>query len=76
MKRMIVRENVHGRITSVNAKTTYQTDSGKWVAEIGGTDINHACEELCRGIENCTCDNLRVEADVDDDGKEYSLVSK
>ena len=73
MKTLIVKENVHGRRTEVQAKTTYQTASGNWVAMVDGAEINRACFDLCDGIEECTCDNLHVEADLDDDGKEYTM---
>jgi len=76
MKTLIVKENVHGRKTTLNAKSTHQTDSGKWIAEVNKQDLNHACVVLCEGIEGCRCDNLHVEADQDDDGKEYSLLGK
>ena len=75
MKTLIVKDNIHGRSTKVNAKTTYQTDFGKWIAEVDGTEFRHACVDLCQGIEDCTCDDLHVEADQDDDGKEYSISS-
>jgi len=75
MKTLIVKENIHGRKTKVHANTTYQTDSGNWIAEVDKKELNHACIELCQGIKRCTCDNLHVEADQDDDGKEYSLLS-
>ena len=74
MKTLIVTENIHGRKTEVQAKTTYQTDFGKWVAEVDGTEINRACFDLCNGIQGCSCTHLHIEADLDDDGKEYSLV--
>jgi len=75
MKTLIVKENVHGRTTKVNAKTTYQTDSGKWVAEVDGSEFRNACVDLCQGLEDCTCDDLHVEADLDDDGKEYRITT-
>ena len=73
MKTMTVRENIHGRKTEVTAKTTYETGAGKWVAEVDETEINRACLDLCRGIGDCTCEDLHIEADLDDDGKEYVL---
>lgn len=77
MKTMIVKDNVHGRTSKVNAKTIYQTDIGnKWIAEVDKTEFRHACFDVCQGIEDCTCEDLHVEADLDDDGKEYSVVSK
>lgn len=75
MKTLVIAERFHGRKTEVNAKTTYQTDSGKWTAEVEGTEFRRACLDLCSGIENCTCADLHIEADQDDDGKEYSILS-
>lgn len=77
MKTMTVRENVHGRKTKVHAKKTYQKGLlGQWVAEVDETEMKDACDVLCRGIKDCTCDDLHVEADLDDDGKEYRLERK
>lgn len=76
MKTLIVKENIHGRKTEVNAKTTYQTDFGKWVAEVEGSEMRRACLDLCSGIDDCTCENLHVEADLDDDGNEYTILSR
>ena len=75
MKTLIVKDNIHGRRTEVNAKTTYQTDFGKWIAEVDGTEIRRACFDLCDGIKDCTCEDLHIEADQDDDGKEYRILS-
>jgi hypothetical protein len=75
MKRLIVRENTQGRTAKVNASKTYQTKSGKWIAEVDGEDFHEACFILCDGIEGCTCENLHVEADQDDDGKEYRVLT-
>jgi hypothetical protein len=76
MKTLIVKDNSHDRSTEVTARTTYQTDSGKWIAEVDETEIRRAYLELCRGIKDCTCDDLHVEADQDDDGKEYRMLSR
>ena len=73
MKTLRVKENVHGRTTTVHAKTIHQTNSGKWVAEVDGTELRHACFDLCEGIKDCSCDDLHVDADQDDDGKEYRI---
>lgn len=75
MKTLIVKDNVYGRETKVNATKTYQTDFGDWVAEVDPQALHRACDILCQGIEDCTCDDLHVEADQDDDGKEYSIRS-
>lgn len=75
MKTMIVKDNIHGRSTKVTAQKTYQTDYGEWIAEVEGKEFRRACFVLCDGIEDCTCDDLHVEADQDDDGKEY-IISK
>ncbi len=74
MKTLKVKDNIHGRITKVNANKTYQTKSGEWVAEVDREEFDHACYDLCHGINDCTCEDLHVEADQDDDGKEYSIL--
>ena len=76
MKTLIIKDNTHGRSTKVNAQTTTQTKSGKWVAEVDETEFDHACTDLCQGIKECSCDDLHVEADQDDDGKEYSILTR
>ena len=76
MKTMTVREGSRGRKTKVNARTTYQTASGEWVAEVDGTEFRQACSVVCKGIKNCACENLHVQTDLDDDGKEYRVLSK
>jgi len=76
MKTMTVREVSHGRKTKMNAKSTYQTFSGDWVAEVDGTEFNQACSYVCQGVDNCVCENLEVQADLDDDGKEYRVLRK
>ena len=75
MKTLIVKDNIHGKTTKLDARETYQTRSGKWIAEVDGTEYYHACSYLCQGIEDCHCDDLHVEADQDDDGKEYSILT-
>ena len=76
MKTMTVREGSRGRKTKINAATTYQTASGEWIAEVEGTEFRDACSVLCRGINGCTCENLHVQADLDDDGKEYRVLQR
>ena len=76
MKTLIVKENIHGRKTEVTAQKTYQTESGKWVAEVDGSEYRRACVDLCSGINDCTCEDLHIEADQDDDGKEYRILSR
>ena len=74
MKRLIVKKDgILGRKTEVTAKKTYET-FGEWIAEVDGPDLRRACLELCRGIKNCSCENMHGETDQDDDGKEYRLV--
>jgi hypothetical protein len=75
MKTLIITENSRGRTAKVNATTTYQAKSGNWVAEVDGTEFNDACSYLCKDVEGCTCEGLHVEADQDDDGKEYRISS-
>ena len=76
MKTMTVREVRRGRKTMVNAKTTYRTKSGEWVAEVDGTEFRQACSYVCQGIADCVCENLQVQADLDGDGKEYRVLSR
>ena len=76
MKTLTVRENTRGRKATVHAQATYQTESGSWVAEVDGAEMGDACRVLCNGIKDCSCENLHVEADEDDDGKEYTVVPK
>lgn len=76
MKTMTVREVSHGRKTTVNAKTTYQKFSGEWIAEVDGAEFNRACSYVCQGVDNCICENLEVQADLDDDGKEYKVLRR
>ncbi len=76
MKKLIVKnDDVLGRKTEVNAKKTYTTFFGTWIAEVASSDLESACRVLCRGVENCSCENMHGELDQDDDGKEYRLVS-
>lgn len=37
--------NIHGRKTEVIARTTYQTVSGEWIAEVDGNELNS--NEVC-----------------------------
>ncbi len=76
MKTMTMREGRRGRKTKITAETTYQTASGDWVAEVDGTEFREACSVLCHDIKDCACEDLHVQADLDDDGKEYKVVSK
>ena len=76
MKTLIIKDNTHGRITKVNARSTSQTKSGKWIAEVDKTQFDRACYDLCQGIKDCSCENLHVEADQDDDGKEYNILTR
>lgn len=76
MKAMTVREVSHGRKTTLNAKTTYQTASGEWVVEVEGAVFRQACSVVCQGVRDCACEDLQVQADLDDDGKEYRVLSR
>ena len=76
MKTMTVREVSRGRKTKVNAKATYQTTSGEWVAEVDETEFRLACSYVCQGIRGCACESLQIQTDLDDDGKEYKVLSK
>jgi len=75
MKTMTVREDSYGRKAKINAKTVYQMVSGDWVAEVDKNDFQQACDEVCKGVENCACENLRVQTDLDDDGREYTVLT-
>ena len=75
MKTLIVRENIHGRQTEINAKTTYQAASGEWIAEVDGKEMRRACNELYRGLKECSLEDLHIEAAQDDEGKEYSILT-
>jgi|GEM_PF-1132676 len=76
MKKMTVRELCRGRKTTLSATTTYQTSSGEWVAEVDGTEFRQACSYVCQGVRDCACEDLQVQADLDDDGKEYRVLSR
>ena len=76
MKTMTVRESSRGRKTTIKARKTYQKPSGEWVAEVDGSEFRQACSDVCQGVSNCVCENLLVQADLDDDGKEYKVLSK
>ena len=76
MKLMTVREVSRGRKTRLNANKTYQTISGEWVAEVDGSEFRQACSYVCQGVKDCSCENLDVEADLDDDGKRYRVLSR
>ena len=75
MKTMIVREDSRGRKTKVKAKTTYRADSGEWVAVVDETEFLEACSYVCEGIRDCVYKHLHVQADLDDDGKEYTVLT-
>jgi hypothetical protein len=74
MKTMTVRECSRGRKIKVNAKKTYRTSSGEWVAVVDATEFRQACSYVCQDIRDCAWENLHVQADLDDDGKEYKVL--
>jgi len=76
MKTMTVREGSRGRKTTINAKRTYKSASGEWVAEVDKTEFGQACSYVCQGVTDCVCENLHVQMDLDDDGTEYKVLSK
>jgi hypothetical protein len=76
MKTMTVREGSRGRKTKVNAKKTFRDASGEWVVVVDGTEFCQACSYVCQGIKDCVWENLHVQADLDDDGKEYRVLSR
>lgn len=75
MKTMTVRELSHGRKTTVNAQSTYQSSSGEWVAVVNRAEFTLACSYVCQGVVDCAYKNLQIQADQDDDGKEYRVLS-
>ena len=75
MKTLIAKDNIHGRQTEVIAKTTYQTVSGEWVAEVDEKEFHRACHKLYRGLKECSLEDMHIEAAQDDDGKEYRILS-
>jgi hypothetical protein len=76
MKTMTVREVSRGRKTTLSAMQTYQTASGEWVVEVEGTEFRKACSYVCQGVTDCVCEDLQIQADLDDDGKEYRVLSR
>lgn len=74
MKTLVIKNDIHGTRAEVNARTTYETDFGQWVAEVDGSEMRGACLKLCP-MQDCVCEGLRGEADQDDDGKEYRILS-
>ncbi|MCK9293588.1 MAG: hypothetical protein M0P70_00765 [Desulfobulbaceae bacterium] len=75
MKTLIITHDIYGTRAEVNARTTYETDFGEWIAEVDATEIRSACDELCRGIKNCSCETVHGAAAQDDDGKEYRILT-
>lgn len=75
MKTMTVREVSRGRKTKLHAKTTYRADSGEWIAIVDKSELSKACSYVCQGVKNCTWEKLQVQADKDDDGKEYKVIT-
>jgi hypothetical protein len=76
MKTMTVREVSRGRKTKINARATYQTPSGEWVAEVDEAELRQACFYVCQGVTDCLCQDLQIQADLDDDGKEYRVLNR
>lgn len=76
MKRMTLREVSQGRKIKIHAKKTYRSNSGDWIAEVDEKEYRKACSFVCQGVINCVWDELQVQADLDDDGKEYKVVKK
>jgi len=75
MKTMTVREKSCGKKTKINAKKTYRESSGQWVAVVDRTEFRQACSYVCKGVKDCVWENLHVQADLDDDGKEYKVLT-
>ena len=38
-------------------------------------EFRQACTYVCKGVDNCIWEKLQVQADLDDDGKEYKVVN-
>jgi len=76
MRTMTVREDSHGRKTIINAKKTFQRASGEWVALVDGEEFRKAFDYVCQGVRDCSLKNLHVQTDLDDDGKEYKVVTR
>ena len=73
MKTLKVTDEVHEGSAEVTAKTTYETTGGKWVAEVDESEVRRACDDLCHGVKNCSCETMHGQAEQDDDGKEYNI---
>lgn len=76
MRTMTIRELSSGRKTTITARKTYRSRAGEWVAEVDGSEYQKACSYVCEGVDNCVYENLQVQVDIDDDGKEYKVVSR
>lgn len=74
MKTMTVREGSRGRKIKMSAKATYRSATGEWIAEVEKTEFQKACSYVCQGVTNCSWKDLQVQADLDDDGKEYKVL--
>lgn len=75
MKTMTIREKSRGKKTKVNAQKTYRDSDGDWVAVIDKVEFIQACTYVCQGIDNCSWEKLDVQVDLDDDGKNYKVVT-
>ena len=76
MKTMIVKNDIKGTSTKVNADKTYKKEVSQWVAEVDNAEFRRACDLFCSGINDCSCDDMHGQADLDDDGKEYRITSR
>ena len=75
MKTLIIKNDKLGMHTEVNAQKIYEQTNGQWVAEVDETEFNRACSIFCRDDEECSCEEMHGQADLDDDGKEYRITS-
>ena len=75
MKTMTIRELSFGRKTKVNAEKTYRAPTGEWIAVVDESEYREACTYVCKGIQDCRWENLQIQADQDDDGKEYTVLT-
>lgn len=75
MKTLKIKNDMTGMSTEVNANKTYEKTVTQWVAEVDEAEFRRACDIYCSGIEGCSCDDMHGQADLDDDGKDYRIMS-
>jgi len=75
MKTLIIKNDIHGTSAEVSAQNIYENSGGQWVAEVDEKEFNRACSVFCRDVEGCSCEEMHGQSDLDDDGKEYRIMS-